>query len=34
MAGIRLDNKGDEENTRSDKDKTRIGHGCPKTHAK
>jgi hypothetical protein len=34
MAGIGLNDKGDEENIRSDEDKTRMGHGCLKTHAK
>jgi hypothetical protein len=34
MAGIGLDNEGNKENTRSNEDKIRIGHSCPKTHIK
>jgi hypothetical protein len=28
IAGIGLDDKGNEENTRSDEDKMRMGHSC------
>jgi hypothetical protein len=34
IAGIGLDNESDEKNIRSNKDKIRMGHSCPKTHAK
>jgi hypothetical protein len=33
-AGIRSDDEGDKKNTRSNRDKMRMGHGCLKTHTK